>query len=85
MTAPRSHLARQALATVPKTERADAGRSVNSARSDVQRSYDDRLAALRAERDAEVLVAERVDVTFALDPAANRRTPPDHDPGRARG
>jgi len=57
-------LARQALATVPKTERADAGRSVNAARTDAQRSYDDRLVALRAERDAEVLVAERVDVTL---------------------
>jgi phenylalanyl-tRNA synthetase alpha chain len=57
-------LARQALATVPKTERADAGRLVNTARSDAQRSYDDRLAALRAERDAEVLVAERIDVTL---------------------
>jgi phenylalanyl-tRNA synthetase alpha chain len=57
-------LARQALATVPKTERADAGRLVNTARGDAQRSYDERLAALRAERDAEVLIAERIDVTL---------------------
>jgi phenylalanyl-tRNA synthetase alpha chain len=57
-------LARQALATVPKTERADAGRLVNTARNDAQHSYDDRLAALRAERDAEVLIAERIDVTL---------------------
>jgi phenylalanyl-tRNA synthetase alpha chain len=57
-------LARQALATVPKAERADAGRLVNTARGDVQHSYDDRLAALRAERDAAVLIAERVDVTL---------------------
>ena len=57
-------LARQALATLPKSERADAGRLVNSARGDVQHSYDDRLAALRAERDAEVLLAERIDVTL---------------------
>jgi phenylalanyl-tRNA synthetase alpha chain len=57
-------LARQALATVPKAERADAGRLVNTARGDVQHSYDDRLAALRAERDAAVLIAERIDVTL---------------------
>jgi phenylalanyl-tRNA synthetase alpha chain len=57
-------LARQALATAPKAERADAGRLVNTARSEAQHSYDDRLAALRAERDAAVLVAERIDVTL---------------------
>jgi phenylalanyl-tRNA synthetase alpha chain len=57
-------LARQALATVPKANRADAGRLVNSSRSDVQRSYDERLAELRAERDAAVLIAERIDVTL---------------------
>jgi phenylalanyl-tRNA synthetase alpha chain len=57
-------LARQALATVPKAERADAGRLVNSSRGDVQRSYDERLAVLRAERDAAVLIAERIDVTL---------------------
>src|SRR5947209_5499472 len=57
-------LARQALATVPRAERADAGRLVNTARGDAQHSYDDRLAALRAERDAAVLIAERVDVTL---------------------
>jgi phenylalanyl-tRNA synthetase alpha chain len=57
-------LARQALATVPKADRADAGRLVNRSRSDVQRSYDERLAELRAERDAAVLIAERIDVTL---------------------
>jgi phenylalanyl-tRNA synthetase alpha chain len=57
-------LARQALATVPKADRADAGRLVNSSRSDVQTSYDERLAELRAERDAAVLIAERIDVTL---------------------
>jgi len=56
--------ARQALASVPKDERADAGRRVNSSRGEVQKSYDDRLAALRAERDAAVLIAERIDVTL---------------------
>jgi phenylalanyl-tRNA synthetase alpha chain len=57
-------LARQALATVPKAERADAGKRVNASRADVQRDYDERLAALRAERDAAVLIAERIDVTL---------------------
>jgi phenylalanyl-tRNA synthetase alpha chain len=57
-------LARQALATLPKEERADAGKRVNIARGDAQRNYDERLAALRAERDAAVLIAEGIDVTL---------------------
>jgi phenylalanyl-tRNA synthetase alpha chain len=57
-------LARQALGTVPKAERADAGKRVNASRGYVQRDYDERLAALRAERDAAVLIAERIDVTL---------------------
>ena len=57
-------LARQALAGLPKVDRADAGKRVNVARADAQRLFDDRLAALRAERDAAVLVAERIDVTL---------------------
>jgi len=57
-------LARQALASMPKADRADAGRLVNTARGDALHSFDDRLAALRAERDAAVLIAERIDVTL---------------------
>ena len=57
-------LARQALGSVPKDERADVGKRVNFARGEVQHSYDERLAALRAERDAAVLVAEGIDVTL---------------------
>jgi phenylalanyl-tRNA synthetase alpha chain len=57
-------LARQALGTLPKEERSDAGKRVNTARGEVQRSYDERLAVLRAERDAAVLVAESIDVTL---------------------
>jgi phenylalanyl-tRNA synthetase alpha chain len=57
-------LARQALGTLAKEERSDAGKRVNTARGDVQRSYDERLAVLRAERDAAVLVAESIDVTL---------------------
>lgn len=57
-------VARQALGTLPKAERADAGKRVNVARTETQRAYDTRLAELRAERDAAVLVAERIDVTL---------------------
>src|SRR6478609_8719225 len=57
-------LARQALGSLAKADRADAGKRVNVARTDAQRAYDERLAALRAERDAAVLVAERIDVTL---------------------
>ena len=57
-------VARQALGTVPKDQRADAGKRVNAARGEAQRSYDERLATLRAERDAAVLVAEGIDVTL---------------------
>ena len=57
-------LARQALATLPKDDRADAGKRVNTARAEIQRGYDERLATLRAERDAAVLVAEGIDITL---------------------
>ncbi len=57
-------LARQALGSLPKSERSDAGKRVNVARTEAQSGYDDRLAVLRAERDAAVLVAERIDVTL---------------------
>src|ERR1700742_1241177 len=57
-------LARQALGSVSKEERADAGKRVNAARGEAQRGYDERLAALRAVRDAAVLVAEGIDVTL---------------------
>jgi len=56
-------LARQALATLAKDERAEAGKRVNVARAQVQSAYDERLGELRAERDAAVLVAETIDVT----------------------
>ncbi|MGH3563109.1 MAG: phenylalanine--tRNA ligase subunit alpha, partial [Mycobacterium sp.] len=57
-------LARQSLAGLAKSDRADAGRRVNAARSEAQSGYDERLAALRAERDAAVLAAESIDVTL---------------------
>lgn len=57
-------LARQALGTLPKDQRAEAGKLVNAVRSQAQQAYDVRLDVLRAERDAAVLVAERIDVTL---------------------
>jgi phenylalanyl-tRNA synthetase alpha chain len=57
-------LARQALGSLAKADRADAGKRVNVARTEAQRAYDERLDSLRAERDAAVLVAERIDVTL---------------------
>ncbi len=57
-------LARQALATLAKDDRADAGKRVNLARAEAQALFDERLAVLRAQRDEEVLVAEAIDVTL---------------------
>jgi len=57
-------LARQALSTLPKDQRAEFGKMVNTARAAVQDAYDQRLAVLRAERDEEILVAETIDVTL---------------------
>lgn len=57
-------LARQALATLDKADRADAGRRVNAARAQAQRAYEERLVVLRAERDTAVLAAESIDVTL---------------------
>jgi phenylalanyl-tRNA synthetase alpha chain len=60
-------LARRELGALPPQARADAGRRVNEARVAVQAAYDERLAALTAERDARVLREETVDVTLPWD------------------
>ena len=57
-------VARQALGSLAKTDRADAGRRVNEARTAVQGAFDARIEILRIERDAAALVAERIDVTL---------------------
>jgi phenylalanyl-tRNA synthetase alpha chain len=57
-------LARQALGALAKTDRADAGRRVNVARTEAQGAFDARIEVLRAERDTAALVAERIDVTL---------------------
>lgn len=62
-------LAKRALGSLPGNERADAGKRVNAHRIAVQAAFDARKAALQAERDAAVLVAEAVDVTL---PATRR-------------
>ncbi len=63
-TGRRSRWPARRWASLPKADRADAGKRVNVARGEAQRAYDERLVALRAERDAAVLVAERIDVTL---------------------
>lgn len=60
-------LARRELGSLPRSERADAGKRVNAAREEVQEAYDARHAVLVAERDARVLAEERVDVTLPWD------------------
>ncbi|WP_018179791.1 phenylalanine--tRNA ligase subunit alpha [Jongsikchunia kroppenstedtii] len=57
-------LARRELGTLPKDQRADAGKRVNVVRGQVAKAYDERHAVLEARRDAEILVAETIDVTL---------------------
>ncbi len=62
-------LARRVLGALPQPDRAAAGRRHNDATAAVRELYEARLAELTAERDARVLVEERVDVTV---PAGRR-------------
>ena len=55
--------ARRALGSLPKNERKDAGRLVNQARGEAEKAYAGAKTALEEKRNAEVLIAERVDVT----------------------
>jgi len=64
-------LARQKLGALPREDRADAGRRLNDALAAVRDAHTTRLAELTAERDARVLVEERVDVTLPT----RRRSP----------
>jgi phenylalanyl-tRNA synthetase alpha chain len=57
-------LAQRALGTLPKSEKADAGKRVNVTRARVADAFEARRAELVAERDAAVLVAEAIDVTL---------------------
>ena len=60
-------LARRALGSLPGPQRANAGRRVNAARTQVQEAFDARRTLLEAERDERVLVEETVDVTLPFD------------------
>lgn len=55
--------ARRALGSLPKNERKNAGRLVNQARGEAEKAYATAKTALEEKRNAEVLIAERVDVT----------------------
>lgn len=55
--------ARRALGSLPKNERKDAGRLVNQARGEAEKAYATAKTALEEKRNAEVLIAERVDIT----------------------
>lgn len=55
--------ARRALGSLPKNERKDAGRLVNQARGEAEKAYATAKTTLEEKRNAEVLIAERVDVT----------------------
>ena len=55
--------ARRALGSLPKNERKDAGRLVNQARGEAEKAYATAKSVLEEKRNAEVLIAERVDVT----------------------
>jgi phenylalanyl-tRNA synthetase alpha chain len=67
-------LANRAIAGLPKTERAAAGRLIVTARGRITAALADREVELQAERDAAVLATERLDVTLPSDryPAGGR-------------
>jgi phenylalanyl-tRNA synthetase alpha chain len=61
------NLARRAIGSLPKQEKAEAGKRVNEARQAIQQAFDSRRAELQAERDERVLREEAVDVTLPWD------------------
>ncbi|WP_448854441.1 phenylalanine--tRNA ligase subunit alpha [Corynebacterium frankenforstense] len=63
--------ARQGIASLPKTERKNAGKIVNQARGRVEKHYAGVKKELEARRVREALAAERVDVTV---PTTRRQT-----------
>src|SRR5215472_9019898 len=58
-------LASAAIGALPPQARAEAGRRVGAARSQVREAIKQRQAQLEAERDRQVLITEAVDVTLA--------------------
>ncbi len=59
--------ARRAIGALPPQARAEAGKRLHESRSAVQAAYEDRRAALHAERDVWTLRGETVDVTLPWD------------------
>ncbi|HUR52346.1 MAG TPA: phenylalanine--tRNA ligase subunit alpha, partial [Mycobacteriales bacterium] len=57
-------LANREIAVLPPAARGEAGKRVNAVRRALQEGFDARKEALEAERDARVLVEERVDVSL---------------------
>lgn len=55
--------ARRNLGSLPKDQRKDAGRLVNQARGRIEKAFATAKNALEEKRNAEVLAAERIDVT----------------------
>jgi phenylalanyl-tRNA synthetase alpha chain len=60
-------LANREIGALPPQAKADAGKRVNAARTEVREAYEQRLAVLERERDERVLVDEAVDVTLPYD------------------
>ncbi|MEV0983595.1 phenylalanine--tRNA ligase subunit alpha [Brevibacterium sp. NPDC049920] len=64
-------LANRGIGQLDQAEKAQAGKLVGQSRGAVKRAHDARLAELEEQREAEVLVAETIDVTL---PTARRST-----------
>jgi phenylalanyl-tRNA synthetase alpha chain len=60
-------LANREIGALPPQAKADAGKRVNEIRVALQRGHDERRTALEEQRDAQILVEERVDVTLPWD------------------
>ncbi len=60
-------LARREIGTLPPAAKADSGKRLNEARTEIQAAYDARLAELEAEEQERVLREEQVDVTLPWD------------------
>ncbi len=58
--------ARREIGALPPSAKAEAGKRVGAAMAAVQTAYTERESQLAAARDAQILVAERVDVTQAV-------------------
>ncbi|MFC7616029.1 phenylalanine--tRNA ligase subunit alpha [Actinokineospora soli] len=60
-------LARREIGALPPQARSEAGKRVNEAQTAIKAAFDERRAALQAERDERVLRDEGVDVTLPWD------------------